>query len=127
MDTQILGSDYDVLAPDGSEIRLLPQTARGSMVHCTLQPGQTSKAVKHRTVEEIWYVPDGRGEIWRKQGVDEKIVGVEPDTSITIRTGAHFQFRNTGEKPFEAIIVTMPPWPGDHEAEIVEGKWAGSE
>ena len=31
---------HDVLAPDGSEIRFLPQVTGGSMVHCTLPPGR---------------------------------------------------------------------------------------
>ena len=53
----------DVLAPDGSEIRLLPQTTGGSMVHCTLPPGAVSLAVTHRTVDELWYVLSGEGEL----------------------------------------------------------------
>jgi mannose-6-phosphate isomerase-like protein (cupin superfamily) len=58
----------DVLAPDGSEIRLLAQTSRGSMVHCALPPGQVTVAVAHRTVEELWYCLRGRGEMWRRLG-----------------------------------------------------------
>jgi mannose-6-phosphate isomerase-like protein (cupin superfamily) len=43
--------------------------------------------------------------------------------SITIPTGAKFQFRNDGDEPLEAIGVTMPPWPGADEAIEVEGVW----
>jgi hypothetical protein len=49
--TRRLGEAYDVLAPDGSEIRLLVSTAGCSMAHGTLPPGQVSKAIVHRTVE----------------------------------------------------------------------------
>ena len=53
---------HDVLAPDGSQIRFLPQVKGGSMVHCTLPPGTVSLAVTHRTVDELWYVLAGEGE-----------------------------------------------------------------
>ncbi len=52
---------YDVLAPDASEIRLLVSVRGGSAAHCTLPAGRTSLAVRHRTVEEVWYFLRGRG------------------------------------------------------------------
>ena len=63
-------SDHpDVIAPDGSEIRLLinghHSAVTASMVEVTLLAGQTSKPVWHRNVEEIWYVLDGIGQVWR--------------------------------------------------------------
>ena len=58
-----LGESYDYLAPDGSEIRLLPNVKGGGMCHCTLPPGKKSLAVKHKTVEEIWYFLSGQGEV----------------------------------------------------------------
>ena len=69
-------ASYDVLAPDGSEIRLLVQTARGSMVHCTLPVGATSAAVAHRTVDELWYCLGGAGEVWRAQGERQSTTAV---------------------------------------------------
>ena len=126
MQTRTLSQDYDVLAPDGSEIRLLSETLRGSMVHATLHSGKVSSPVKHRNVEEIWYVLGGRGEIWRKIGLVENISEVTVGSSLTIPTSASFQFRNTGNEPLTILIVTMPPWPGEHEAETVDGKWSAS-
>jgi hypothetical protein len=38
MDTMKLPTKPDYLAPDGSEIRLLVATPRGSMAHCKLPP-----------------------------------------------------------------------------------------
>ncbi|MEZ4708382.1 MAG: hypothetical protein R3A44_14315 [Caldilineaceae bacterium] len=115
----------DVVAPDGSDVRILLRLPeRGSMAHFELGPGQTSVAVTHRTVEEIWYFLTGRGEMWRKQGEHEEIVPVEPGVCLTIPLGAHFQFRAFGYAPLAAIGVTMPPWPeGDEEAVVVPGKW----
>src|SRR6267143_1482932 len=57
----------DVVAPDGSDVRVLARTGRGGMAHFELAPGRASDAIRHRTVDEIWFVLSGRGEIWRKQ------------------------------------------------------------
>jgi mannose-6-phosphate isomerase-like protein (cupin superfamily) len=46
------------MAPDGSEVRILSRTARGSMALFTLPPGAVAKAVMHRTVDELWYVAE---------------------------------------------------------------------
>jgi mannose-6-phosphate isomerase-like protein (cupin superfamily) len=93
------------------------------MAHFELGPSQTSMAVTHRTVEEIWVFVSGRGEMWRRQEGREEIVSVEPGVCITIPVGTHFQFRCVGDDPLGAVAVTMPPWPGEHEATRVSGKW----
>ncbi len=124
MQTKSVPKDYDCLAPDGSEIRLLAATERGSCVHCTLPPGAASMAVKHRSVEEIWYCLAGRGEVWRKLESEEETVAFTPGVSLTIPCGAHFQFRNVGDTPLELVLVTMPPWPGEQEAVRVADHWA---
>ena len=123
MEAKTLEEHYNVLAPDGSEIRLLSQTSRGSMVHCTLNPGEVSLAVAHKSVEELWYFLEGAGEVWRKRRKDESVVEVEPGVSLSIPTGAHFQFRNNGKRPLRFVIVTMPPWPGEDEAYRVPDHW----
>jgi len=113
----------DATAPDGSDVRVLLSLAGGSLAHFELAAGQTSVAVAHRTVEEIWYFLDGQGEMWRKSGDRQETVTVEAGVSLTIPLGTHFQFRSTGKQPLRAIGITMPPWPGDHEAFEVEGLW----
>jgi mannose-6-phosphate isomerase-like protein (cupin superfamily) len=118
-----LGDRYDVLAPDSSEIRLLTSVSRGSMAHGTLPPDCVSLAVAHRTVEELWYVTEGRGQIWRKLGDEDVVVDVGPGTSLTIPTGTHFQFRTIGNEPLRFIMCTMPPWPGEQEAVRVPDHW----
>ncbi len=114
---------YDLLAPDGSEIRLLCQLTGGSMVHCALPEGGLSVPVTHRTVEEIWFFVSGKGEVWRRLGDREEISEARPGLSLTIPFGSHFQFRNTGTEALEFVIVTMPPWPGADEAVGVDGRW----
>ena len=126
-ETKRLPLTPDVVAPDGSDVRVLARTERGSMAHFELAPGRASAAIRHRTVDEIWFVLSGRGEIWRKQGGREDIVALEPGVSVTIPVGTHFQFRASGDTALEAVGVTMPPWPGDAEAVPVPGKWKASE
>jgi hypothetical protein len=46
--TGTLKPDADYLAPDGSEIRLLPAMKGGGLCHCTLPVGRTSSPVAHR-------------------------------------------------------------------------------
>jgi mannose-6-phosphate isomerase-like protein (cupin superfamily) len=124
-DTRILPDAPDAVAPDGAEVRILLALAGGSMAHYALAAGQTSKAVTHRTVEEIWFFLSGRGEMWRAQpGRPESIVPVERGVCLTIPLGTHFQFRSFGAEPLSAVGVTMPPWPGAGEAIVVSGKWA---
>lgn len=113
----------DAVAPDGSDVRLLLGLSGGSMAHFELGPNEVSKAVTHRTVEEIWYFLTGRGQMWRKQNDESAIVDVFAGVCITIPVGTHFQFRSCGFEPLAAIGVTMPPWPGESEAVMVEGVW----
>ena len=113
----------DAIAPDGSDVRILLRLEGGSMAHFELPPGQTSVAVAHRTIEEIWYFVTGRGEMWRKLGDQEEVVPVDPGVCLTIPVGTHLQFRSFGYEPLAALGVTMPPWPGEGEAYEVEGKW----
>jgi len=126
-ETKRLPLTPDVVAPDGSDVRVLARTERGSMAHFELAPGRASAAIRHRTVDEIWFVLSGGGEIWRKQGSREDIVVLEPGVSVTIPVETHFQFRASGDTALKAVGVTMPPWPGEAEAVPVPGKWKASE
>ena len=113
----------DLVATDGSDVRILLGLAGGTMAHFLLAPGATSSAVTHRTVEEIWFFLSGRGEMWLKQEGREEVVTLERDVCVTIPLGTDFQFRSLGDQPLAAVSITMPPWPGDGEAVVVRGKW----
>ena len=121
--TKEVAAGPDTIAPDGAEVRILCATARGSMAVFTLPPGMVSRAVVHRTVEEIWYVTAGRGRMWRQLNGHEQICELAAGLSLTIPVGTHFQFRCDGAAPLHAVAVTMPPWPGADEAQFVPGKW----
>ena len=122
-DTRQLPTKSDEIAPDGSEVRILLGLQGGNMAHFDLPPGQTSTAVTHKTVEEIWYILSGRGEMWRKSGDYEQVVDLFEGLCLTIPLGTHFQFRVFSDEPLSAVGVTMPPWPGEDEARVVSGKW----
>ena len=122
-ETKRLPADRDDVAPDGSDVRVLLSLDGGSMAHFELGPGETSRAVAHKTIEEIWFFLGGRGEMWRKLDEREECVPVEAGVCLTIPLGTHFQFRAFGDEPLSAVGVTMPPWPGDGEAYEVPGEW----
>ncbi len=121
--TRSLGPSPDAMAPDGSEVRLLAAASRGSMAHFKLLPGQVSQAVAHHTVEELWFIVNGHGRMWRKLAEIEQTIDIGPGISLSIPLGTHFQFRCDGDAPLEAIGVTMPPWSGLDEAYEVKGAW----
>lgn len=110
-------------SPAGADIRFLMDGAPGNMIHSTVPPGQINRATVHATVSEFWYVLGGVGEIWRKDDDEERVTRLEAGVSIDIPVGTAFQYRNTGAAPLTFICITMPPWPGDHEAAHLEGAW----
>jgi mannose-6-phosphate isomerase-like protein (cupin superfamily) len=83
-ETMRLPADRTAAAPDGSDVRVLLRLEPGGMAHFELAPSRLSKAVRHRTVEEIWYFVGGRGEMWRSQGDRSEVVDCEPGVCLTI-------------------------------------------
>ena len=111
----------DTIAPDGSEIRRLVESARqASLVEVRLAAGAVSRPIRHRTVEEIWYILSGRGRVWHEGEVRE----VTPGDRVVIRTGVPFQFA-AGQEELCFLCFTSPPWPGPQEAESVPGGGLG--
>jgi mannose-6-phosphate isomerase-like protein (cupin superfamily) len=121
-----LPAEPTALAPDGSEVRVLLGTFGGQLVHFELAAGRVSRPVTHRTIDEIWFIVSGTGEMWRKQGDREEVVELLGGLCLTIPLGTHFQFRASPDSSVAAVAVTLPPWPGDGEAVFVEGPWPHS-
>ena len=121
--TRTLPEDPTVTAPDGSDVRVLAHGRCGSMARFTLAPGKVSRAVRHRTVGEIWYLVAGRGRMWRSLNGEEETIDLWRGAALAIPLGARFQFRNDGQRPLVAVAVTMPPWPGENEAVCARGPW----
>ena len=112
-----------VVAPDGSLVRVLLDLPGGGLAQFTLPPGQTSQAVYHRTVEEIWFIMSGQGQMWRRLGKHDETVPLQAGVCLTIPVGTRFQFRSLGTDALTVVGVTMPPWPGDGEAVGCQGPW----
>jgi mannose-6-phosphate isomerase-like protein (cupin superfamily) len=122
-ETRVLPAEPTAIAPDGSAVRVLVGLDTGGMAHFELGPGQVAVAVRHRTVGELWYFVQGLGQMWRRLDDHEEIVEVGPGVTISLPVGTEFQFRSAGPEALAAVGVTMPPWPGDGEAVLVDGPW----
>ncbi|MGY1776781.1 cupin domain-containing protein [Geodermatophilus sp. SYSU D00804] len=97
---------------------------RGGTAHFTLPAGTVSRAIEHRTVEELWYVVSGYGQMWRRPSTaPDGVVDLRPGVSLSIPAGTTFQFRARDGEPLTAVATTMPPWPGEDEAQPREGVW----
>jgi mannose-6-phosphate isomerase-like protein (cupin superfamily) len=126
-ETKHLPEQYDYLAPDGSEIRLLPEFKGGSTAHCILPAGKISGAMYHKSVDEIWFVLEGEGEIWRRDHEgNESVTALKKDMTITVPVNTHYQFRALGNSALKFFIVTLPPWPGSSEAVPIKPYWSHS-
>jgi mannose-6-phosphate isomerase-like protein (cupin superfamily) len=112
-----------VTAPDGARVRVLLALQRGSMAVFELEPGQVSAPVRHRNVEELWYVLSGEGEMWRRDAVGEAVVSLRPRLCLSLPLGTDFQFRCLGSETLRVVAVTLPPWPGADEALPAAGRW----
>ena len=115
-------AEADEQAPDGSDIRLLlgrgHGATRASVCEARLPAGQVARPIRHQTVEELWYILEGTGEIWRcPPGADDApALPVGPGDALAIPMGWRFQFRASPTGPLRFLCLTVPPWPGDQEA-----------
>lgn len=123
MQTQRVPQAYQHISPAGAEVRLLMDNPQGGIAHCTLKAGTISKAVRHKTVSELWFVLSGQGAIWRKDQQQELITPLSAGITIDIPLGTDFQYRSDAED-LVFLCVTTPPWSGADEASYVkQGGW----
>lgn len=120
----------DYISPDGAEIRLIlrPEiegVRYHSVCEAVFKPGQVSRPMRHRTVEESWYVIEGEGEVWRcppgAQPSSVSTVRITEGDALVIPPGFGFQVRAGAAGPLRMVCSTAPPWPGPEEAIPVEG------
>ncbi len=123
MQTRAFPPTPDARSPAGAEIRLLMEGETGNMIHSTVPPGQVNRATVHATVSEFWHVLSGEGQIWRRDAAGEETAVLEMGVSIDIPVGTAFQYRCIGIDPLQFLCITMPRWPGDNEATVIEGPW----
>jgi mannose-6-phosphate isomerase-like protein (cupin superfamily) len=123
MQTRSFPSAPEGRSPAGAEIRYLLEGETGTMIHSTVPPGQVNRATVHATVSEFWHVLSGEGQVWRRDGTSEQATVLGRGVSIDIPVGTAFQDRCTGAEPLQFLCVSMPRWPGETEATVIEGPW----
>ena len=115
----------EAVAPDGSEIRLLTDSRHGavksSVVEVTLPAGQVSRPVYHRTVEETWYILEGRGQVWRCPP-DVDAASVPPQERVS---GRHVGDPDGVAVPVRGLSERCAAVPVPHDA-AVAGRGRGS-
>jgi mannose-6-phosphate isomerase-like protein (cupin superfamily) len=114
----------DAVAPDGLDVWLLERTDGVSSALFQANSRQVGRAVRHRTVEEIWYCLSGRAEMWLlSPDGSERTVALARGSCVSIPVGTTFQLRNLARRNASFFGVTVPAWPGEGEAELVPGRW----
>ena len=100
------------------------QANAASLVEVTLPASQVSRPVWHQKVEEVWYVLQGYGEVWRcPPDADPALyaaLAVKTGDSLVIPPGWRFQFSASAAEELRFLCFTAPPWPGDDEAQPAE-------
>lgn len=82
------------------------------------------QASRHKTVQQIWYVTDGDGEMWLQDTKgQETTFALRRGISFAVPLGYAFQFRNTGARDLEIVIVNTTPWSGAGELIPVRNHW----
>jgi mannose-6-phosphate isomerase-like protein (cupin superfamily) len=120
----LMTGDEIETAPDGSTVERLGRVSGGSMARFSFAAGSVSRAVRHRQVEEFWYVLSGEAELWRaEESGAAEVITLEAGTAFALPPRCAFQVRVSSETPLTVVAVTMPPWPGDEEAVFVDGHW----
>lgn len=110
------------IAEDRTLSRTLVEGGCGMMVRRELAAGACTMAVRHRTVEQLWHIIEGAGELWRSQDGESRFDILAAGDSVCIRPGVQFQVRASSSR-LRALVATTPRWPGPHEAVPVRGVW----
>jgi mannose-6-phosphate isomerase-like protein (cupin superfamily) len=71
-----------------------------------VRPGGSTRLHEHRTVESMYYVLQGRGEVL--SGRERKVVG--PDTAVYFPAGSTHGIRNVGRTLLRYVSVHAPPY-----------------
>lgn len=113
----------DVVAPDGSAIRVLMDrtrnAARLSLAEATVAPGERTLCVSHRTIEEVWYILRGAGTFHQTapDGTRTQAAVTAGDT-VLIPAGHRFWGDNPGSGELIFLCCDAPGWPGAEEATL---------
>jgi mannose-6-phosphate isomerase-like protein (cupin superfamily) len=71
-----------------------------------VRPGGSTRLHEHRTVESMYYILEGRGEVL--SGREKKVLG--PDTAVYFPAGSTHGIRNVGRKRLRYLSCHAPPY-----------------
>ncbi|HEY5606200.1 MAG TPA: cupin domain-containing protein [Thermoplasmata archaeon] len=71
-----------------------------------VQPGGTTPVHEHRTVESMYYILEGRGEV--TSGREKRVLGA--DTAVYFPPGSTHGIRNIGRKRLRYLACHAPPY-----------------
>lgn len=73
-----------------------------------VRPGGTTPAHEHRTVESMYYVIEGRGQVPNEKGRWGKVIG--PHTAVYFPAGSVHGIRNAGRTKLVYLSCHAPPY-----------------
>src|SRR2546427_11200438 len=104
---------YQVISPDNVGSRKFLVTV------VDIRPGGSTPVHEHRTVESMYYILEGRGEV--TSGREHKVLG--PDTAVYFPAGSTHGIRNVGKARLRYLFCHAPPY----EIEDLYRSWQGHE
>ena len=93
---------YQLINPDNVGSR------RFMITLVEIQPGGSTPAHEHRTVESMYYILEGHGEIYSAGGKAGGRVG--PKTAVHFPSGSTHGIRNTGRTKLVYLSCHAPPY-----------------
>jgi mannose-6-phosphate isomerase-like protein (cupin superfamily) len=91
---------YQLITPDNVGSRKFLITV------VDVKPGGSTPLHEHRTVESMYYIIEGRGEVSSRR--EKKIVG--PDTAVYFPAGSAHGIRNVGRTRLRYLSCHAPPY-----------------
>ncbi|TLZ90242.1 MAG: cupin domain-containing protein [Methanobacteriota archaeon] len=104
---------YQLITPDNAGSRKFLITV------VDIRPGGSTPVHEHRTVESMYYIVEGRGEV--TSGRERKVLG--PDTAIYFPAGSTHGIRNVGRGRLRYLSCHAPPY----EIEDLYRSWQAPE
>jgi mannose-6-phosphate isomerase-like protein (cupin superfamily) len=91
---------YQLISPDNVGSRKFLVTV------VDVRPGGSTRLHEHRTVESMYYILEGRGEVL--DGREKRVLG--PDTAVYFPAGSTHGIRNIGRTRLRYVSCHAPPY-----------------